>query len=89
MTDFSNTPNPADTESSMFAAVPAWERNKKRGVFGRSARRTESAIADEPRSFAPADPMASIKPSVGKMKSVFFSGACRGGHAEGVQPPVS
>jgi len=59
MTDFSNTPNPADTESSMFAPVPAWERSKKRRAFGRTAPRTEPMIAEETRSFAPIDPMTS------------------------------
>jgi hypothetical protein len=55
--DFSSTPDdsPTNTESkgSMFAPVPAWERGKKRRMFGGSARSTDSAhVAEEPRSFA-------------------------------------
>jgi hypothetical protein len=56
-TDFSDRPDPND--SPMFAPIPAWERNKKRRGFGRSARSAArpdatvaETIADEPRSFA-------------------------------------
>ena len=51
--DFSANPDDdrttSDPESSMFAPVPAWERNKKRRGFG-SGR--VSRVAPEPRSFA-------------------------------------
>jgi hypothetical protein len=60
-TEFTNTPNPADTESPMFAPIPSWERGKKRRSFGGSAPSTGSApssvAAAEERSFAPADPV--------------------------------
>ena len=52
-TDFSANPDDdrttSDPESSMFAPVPAWERNKKRRSFG-SGR--ASRVAPESRSFA-------------------------------------
>ncbi|HEX5264423.1 MAG TPA: hypothetical protein VFW13_12900 [Phenylobacterium sp.] len=49
-TDFSATPDDrrTETESDMFAPVPAWERGKKRRGFG--AGRT-GRVAEEPRSF--------------------------------------
>jgi hypothetical protein len=55
-TDFSATPDESPingtADGSVFAPVPAWERNKKRRGFGGGAR------ASEPRSFAPSvDPL--------------------------------
>ena len=55
--DFSSTPedSPTNTESegSMFAPVPAWERSKKRRMFGGRARSPDATrVAEEPRSFA-------------------------------------
>jgi hypothetical protein len=55
--DFSATPDnsPTNTESegSMFAPTPAWERSKKRRMFGSRARSADTArVAEEPRSFA-------------------------------------
>ena len=60
--DFSSTPDdsPTNTESegSMFAPVPAWERSKKRRMFGGRARSPDATrVAEEPRSFA-AEPEA-------------------------------
>jgi cytoskeletal protein RodZ len=55
--DFSSTPDdsPTNTESggSMFAPTPAWERSKKRRMFGSRARSADATrVAEEPRSFA-------------------------------------
>ena len=55
--DFSSTPDdsPTNTESegSMFAPTPAWERSKKRRMFGGRARSPDATrVAEEPRSFA-------------------------------------
>jgi len=41
-----NDPTLNATDSSVFAPVPAWERNKKRGMFGGRSR-----VAAEPRTF--------------------------------------
>jgi hypothetical protein len=69
--DFSSTPNDSlantESEGSMFAPVPAWERGKKRRMFGGRARSTDSTrVAEEPRSFAAetqADTLAGDQPA--------------------------
>ena len=43
--------DPSESEGSMFAPIPSWERGKKRRAFGARP----SRVAAEPRSFAPAD----------------------------------
>lgn len=62
--DFNSTPmnNPTTNESDtpMFAAVPAWERNRKRGMFGGKARSaapraTGVDTSPEPAPAAPLD----------------------------------
>src|SRR5579862_4389963 len=53
-TDFSATPDDrrTETESDMFAPVPAWERGKKRRGFGAGR---AGRVAEEPRSFVSDD----------------------------------
>ncbi len=54
--DFSSTPDdgPTTTESegSMFAPTPSWERGKKRSGLARMFSGGATRVADEPRSFA-------------------------------------
>ncbi len=57
--DFSNSPNPADTESPMFAPIPAWERGKKRRSGGITSPQSVDTVAAEGRSFAPSAPVSS------------------------------
>lgn len=57
--DFSNSPNPADTESPMFAPIPAWERGKKRRSDGSTSPQSVDTVAAEGRSFAPSAPVSS------------------------------
>ncbi|THD58781.1 hypothetical protein [Phenylobacterium sp.] len=62
--DFSATPedSPTNSESDtpMFAPIPAWERGKKRRGFGarRAPAPVAAQVAAEPRSFTPADDLS-------------------------------
>ncbi|MGZ6016434.1 MAG: hypothetical protein ACXWKM_11880, partial [Phenylobacterium sp.] len=56
------TINPTDTpieDSPMFAPVPAWERSKKRGMFG-GGRKPAARVAPEVRTF---DPEPAVTPA--------------------------
>jgi hypothetical protein len=60
------TPNTTADESPMFAPIPSWERNKKRG-FGSTSR-----AAAEPRSFAPVEREAYLEtnPEIDRVSQV-------------------
>jgi hypothetical protein len=61
-TSSENDPTLTESEGSMFAPVPAWERGKKRRGFGMGG---SSRVAPEPRSFASDDDI--VAPRVGAM----------------------